>query len=278
MSVELFRTIPNHENYEINIKGDVRNKNNKYVLKHFNVDDGINEYVNLKIDGSLEASHHKLIDLLLEVFPELIPEKIEYKITFKDETNGPENIIKKTFSGFVNNEQKLPIKSISLSENARGPHRCRGHKKGVWNRSNGEDIEIIKKIGIDEYLKHKYHFYVTLDEITYTFSENKNVTVPYYKRVCLGAFTRRMFYTNGRNEKGELISFDNKTIDTNWQYLYRNYQPIIDEKYQNNKEYIKFRDCILFKNNQMVRKSFIKPKENVEQNYINYLIEIIKTI
>ena len=32
MSVELFRTIPNHENYEISKDGIVRNKNNKYVL------------------------------------------------------------------------------------------------------------------------------------------------------------------------------------------------------------------------------------------------------
>ena len=272
MSAEIFRTIPNHENYEISKNAIVRNKNNKYVLTHFDSDCGINEYVNLKIDGSLEAGHHKLIDLLLEVFPELIPEKIEYKITFKDETNGPENIIKKTFSGFVNNDQKLPIKSISLSENRRGPHKkIRQNKKGVWNKYNGEDIETIKKIGIDEYLKHKYHFYVTLDEITYAFP--KIVTVPYYKRISLGALSRV-----NKCLGDKLINYDEKMIDTNWQYLYRQYQPDVDKKYQNNKEYIKFRDCILFKNNQMVRKSFIKPKENVEQNYINYLIEIIKTI
>lgn len=254
MSVELFRTIPNHENYEISKEGTVRNKNNKYVLTHFDSDYGINEYVNLKIDGSLEAGHHKLIDLLLEVFPELIPEKIEYKITFKDETNGFE----KTFNGFVNNEQKLPIKSISLSEKIRSLSRSKKYK------------ETIKKVDIDEYLKHNYHFYVTLDEITYAFP--KNAMVPYYKRICLGTFTRRYWFDEGT------MSYDKNKMDTNWKYLYKNYRVDIDKKYRCNREYIKFRDCILFKNNQIVHKTYIKPKENIEQDYINYLIEIIKTI
>ena len=68
MSFNTFRTIPNYEKYEINIKGDVRNKNTKNNLQHFKIGK-IREYVILKNNNN-EIKRCYIKKLLLEIFPE----------------------------------------------------------------------------------------------------------------------------------------------------------------------------------------------------------------